>query len=76
MSPEHQQKIFDKFYRIEETSERFQGLGIGLYICQEIVERHNGIIGVKSVLGEGSEFYFTIPINPEKEEIKNENNEF
>ena len=76
MSQEHQQKIFDKFYRIEETSERFQGLGIGLYICQEIVERHNGIIGVKSVLGEGSEFYFTIPINPEKEEIKNENNEF
>ena len=76
MSPEHQQKIFDKFYRIEETSERFQGLGIGLYICQEIIERHNGIIGVKSVLSEGSEFYFTIPINPEKEEIKNENNEF
>lgn len=75
MSLEHQQKIFDKFYRIEETSERFQGLGIGLYICQEIIERHHGIIGVHSIPGEGSEFYFTIPLNPEKEEIKNENNE-
>ena len=38
MCAEHQQKIFEKFYRIEETSERFQGLGIGLYICQEIIE--------------------------------------
>ncbi|WP_262711460.1 ATP-binding protein [Chryseobacterium sp. SNU WT5] len=61
MSAEHQQKVFEKFYRIEETSERFQGLGIGLYICQEIIDRHSGKIGVKSVSGEGSEFYFQIP---------------
>lgn len=67
MSEEHQQKIFDKFYRIEETSERFQGLGIGLYICQEIIERHEGTVGVHSKPGEGSEFYFSIPVNPEKE---------
>ncbi|MDQ0477977.1 MULTISPECIES: hybrid sensor histidine kinase/response regulator [Chryseobacterium] len=65
MSEEHQQKIFDKFYRIEETSERFQGLGIGLYICREIIERHQGTVGVHSKPGEGSEFYFTIPANPE-----------
>lgn len=70
MSEEHQQKIFEKFYRIEETSERFQGLGIGLYICQEIIDRHNGKIGVKSTAGKGSEFYFNLPLSPEKEEIK------
>lgn len=64
MSPEHQNKIFDKFYRIEETSERFQGLGIGLYICQEIIGRHEGTIGVKSTPGQGSEFYFTLPLTP------------
>ncbi|MBD8017733.1 MULTISPECIES: ATP-binding response regulator [Kaistella] len=64
MSEEHQQKIFDKFYRIEETSERFQGLGIGLYICQEIIDRHGGKIGVNSQPGEGSEFYFTLPLHP------------
>lgn len=64
MSEEHQKKIFDKFYRVEESSERFQGLGIGLYICREIIERHNGTIGVKSILDQGSEFYFTIPVNP------------
>jgi signal transduction histidine kinase len=71
MSEEHQQKIFDKFYRIEETSERFQGLGIGLYICQEIIDRHEGRIGVHSTPGEGSEFYYYIPLNPAKEKINN-----
>lgn len=69
MAEEHQKSIFDKFYRIEETSERFQGLGIGLYICKEIIERHQGKIGVKSTLGEGSEFYFYIPTSsPEKDQ--------
>lgn len=68
MSEDHEQKIFEKFYRIEETSERFQGLGIGLYICQEIIDRHHGKIGVNSKLGEGSTFYFNIPQHPEKVE--------
>ncbi|WP_027377901.1 ATP-binding response regulator [Kaistella palustris] len=71
MSEEHEQKIFQKFYRIEESSERFQGLGIGLYICQEIIDRHKGKIGVTSTLGEGSTFYFKIPLHPEMAEQKN-----
>ncbi|SFH79648.1 hybrid sensor histidine kinase/response regulator [Halpernia frigidisoli] len=68
MTEEHRQKIFEKFYRIEETSSRFQGLGIGLYICQEIIDRHLGKLGVNSKLHEGSEFYFQIPLHPEKVE--------
>lgn len=71
MTEEHEQKIFQKFYRIEESSERFQGLGIGLYICQEIIDRHKGKIGVTSTLGEGSTFYFKIPLHPEMAEQKN-----
>lgn len=71
MSQEHVQKIFDKFYRIEETSTRFQGLGIGLYICQEIIERHQGKIGATSIPDQGSEFYFQIPLHSEKDEQKN-----
>lgn len=71
MSAEHQQKIFEKFYRIEETSERFQGLGIGLYICQEIIERHHGKIGANSIPDKGSEFYFQIPLHPTQGELKN-----
>lgn len=67
MSEEHQKKVFDKFYRVEETSERFQGLGIGLYICYEIIKRHKGKIGVNSSPGLGSEFYFHIPLHPKQE---------
>src|SRR6476659_3225681 len=55
---EKQKSIFTKFYRVEESSLKFQGLGIGLYICAEIIKRHGGKVGVKSQIGEGSEFYF------------------
>lgn len=63
MLPEQQQHVFDKFYRVEESSQRFQGLGIGLYICAEIIRRHGGDIGVKSEYGKGSEFYFFLPVS-------------
>ena len=66
ISAEQQDKIFDKFYRVEENSHRFNGLGIGLYICAEIINRHGGTIGVNSVPDEGSEFYFVIPITEEE----------
>jgi len=68
---EQQSKIFDKFYRVEENSNRFNGLGIGLYICSEIISRHGGTIGVKSKEDEGSEFYFIIPTNQQKDTINN-----
>nr|WP_294894345.1 ATP-binding protein [uncultured Pedobacter sp.] len=60
---EKQRLIFSKFYRVEESSLKFQGLGIGLYICAEIIKRHNGELGVSSSTDSGSEFYFSIPIN-------------
>lgn len=71
MTAENAQKVFEKFYRIEETSSRFQGLGIGLYICQEIIDRHHGTIGVQSKPEEGSEFYFNLPLHPHADENKN-----
>ena len=63
ISKELQQHIFEKFYRVQESAIRFQGLGIGLYICSEIVKRHNGHLGVISEYGKGSEFYFTLPLD-------------
>lgn len=62
ISKEQQANIFQKFYRAEDTANRFQGLGIGLYICAEIIKRHNGKYGVISEPGKGSVFYFSIPI--------------
>ncbi|RRQ45235.1 response regulator [Chryseobacterium sp. SC28] len=58
-----QDAVFKKFYRVEESSLHFQGMGIGLYICAEIIQQHDGTIGLSSVVGEGSTFYFTLPLN-------------
>jgi signal transduction histidine kinase len=63
---DHQANIFNKFYRVEESAGRFQGLGIGLYICAEIIRRHEGEYGVESEPGRGSAFYFSVPLNVEK----------
>lgn len=65
---EKQRNIFRKFYRVEETSHRFQGLGIGLYICSEIIKRHHGFYGVESEPGNGAAFYFSIPVFREEEQ--------
>ena len=60
---EYQSGIFDKFYRVEGSAHRFQGLGVGLYICAEILRRHGGEFGVESEPGAGSVFHFSIPVN-------------
>ncbi|GAA4160108.1 hypothetical protein GCM10022217_23690 [Chryseobacterium ginsenosidimutans] len=58
-----QEAVFNKFYRVEESSLQFQGMGIGLFICSEIIKQHHGSIGVSSKVDEGSTFYFTLPLN-------------
>ncbi|WP_312329416.1 ATP-binding protein [Sphingobacterium sp.] len=59
---EKQADVFEKFYRVEETSFDFQGLGIGLYICAEIIRAHQGTISVESSGGQGATFSFTLPV--------------
>jgi two-component system CheB/CheR fusion protein len=54
-------KIFNRYYREEGRAVHFQGLGIGLSICLEIIKRHNGNIWAESEADKGSTFYFTIP---------------
>jgi signal transduction histidine kinase len=65
---ENQPDVFRKFYRVESTARRFQGLGVGLYICFEIIKRHNGNCWLESEPGKGSTFYFSLPVtNPNAE---------
>lgn len=55
-------KIFDKYHRVEEHAVQFQGMGVGLFISYEIIQRHQGKIWVESEVGKGSTFYFTLPV--------------
>ena len=59
VAPEDMDKIFDKFTRV--TAEKKEGTGLGLPIAKDIVVLHNGRMWVKSELGKGSQFYFTLP---------------
>jgi PAS domain S-box-containing protein len=54
--------IFDRYYRVDNVGARFSGLGLGLYICSEIVEKHGGEMGVESKHGLGTTFWFTLPM--------------
>ncbi len=66
IAEEDQQKIFTRFYRIENTqTDIVSGFGIGLYVSKEIIKLHGGNIGVKSQLGVGTTFWFNIPVSIE-----------
>lgn len=58
-----QDKIFERFYRVTGNNlHTYPGLGLGLFIAKEIIERHNGKIWLESEVGKGSTFYFSLPI--------------
>ncbi|WP_404784910.1 ATP-binding protein [Altericista sp. CCNU0014] len=58
------ESIFDRFQQVDVSNARSQGgTGLGLTICREIVEQHDGQIWVESQLGRGSTFYFTLPVS-------------
>ena len=62
ISPQEQAKIFDRFYRGETIQVDQRGAGLGLAITKSLIEMHGGRIWVKSMPGQGSRFYFTMPI--------------
>jgi signal transduction histidine kinase len=63
ISKEQQERIFSRFYRVDEMAAHISGLGIGLYISKEIITRHNGTLTVESEPGHGSTFTFEIPVS-------------
>jgi PAS domain S-box-containing protein len=68
ISPVDQQRLFEKFYRVESREKDKQGgTGLGLAIVKSIAERHGGKAWVESELGSGSTFYLSVPVRqPEK----------
>ncbi|GAB2699071.1 hypothetical protein GCM10027037_24420 [Mucilaginibacter koreensis] len=63
IAPDHLDKIFDRYYRVDNTAMRFEGLGLGLFISSEILKRHHGTFWIESRQGEGSIFYFRLPLS-------------
>lgn len=64
IKPQDKEKLFERYYRVESKhAKHISGFGIGLYLCAEIIQRHNGQIGVESEIGKGSTFWFTLPLS-------------
>ena len=61
MSEQNIQRVFEKFFRVEEIARSYSGLGMGLYIASKIVSGHGGRIWIDSELDVGSTFYFSLP---------------
>ena len=58
------ERIFEQFYQISEQNQQpFAGLGLGLYICNEVIKHHHGRMWVESKRGEGSTLGFTLPLH-------------
>ncbi len=62
ISPSKLPHLFDRYYRVDDGGAQYSGLGLGLYICAEIIKKHKGQIGATSDLGKGSTFWFTLPL--------------
>jgi PAS domain S-box-containing protein len=62
ISDENKKYVFDKYFRVQAPVEEFSGVGIGLFISKEIIDRHNGKTWVESKEGKGSTFHFQIPL--------------
>ncbi|MFO7974979.1 MAG: PAS domain S-box protein [Candidatus Hydrogenedentota bacterium] len=62
ISPEYQDRIFDKFFQVDDSLERrYEGAGIGLSIAKSIADAHGGTIRIASQIGEGSKFTVVLP---------------
>ena len=67
----HHERIFERFYQVSDPEEKtYPGLGIGLYISREIVERHRGRLWVESSKGNGATFFVALPLFSSHEQVE------
>jgi signal transduction histidine kinase len=61
IAPEDQEAVFEEFRQVGNADKKAEGTGLGLTLCRKFIELHGGRIWVKSQVGSGSTFTFTIP---------------
>jgi signal transduction histidine kinase len=66
----HLPHLFERFYRVPETSVSTHGTGLGLFICQQIIQEHGGEISVSSEISKGTVFTINLPCKGNTEEIQ------
>jgi len=64
-----QQRIFQEFQQVKGTASEFAGTGLGLALCRFFMDVHGGTIGVRSEVGVGSTFAFTLPLAPDEPHV-------
>ncbi|MDF2431604.1 MAG: hypothetical protein JWP44_1235 [Mucilaginibacter sp.] len=75
IAPESLDRLFERYYRVDNTSMRFQGLGLGLFISSEILKRHQGSFWIESELGKGATFFFRLPLSVDKKPMPFKNSD-
>jgi signal transduction histidine kinase len=63
IAPEDQEAIFEEFRQVGTAEKKAEGTGLGLTLCRKFIELHGGRIWVKSQVGAGSTFFFTVPLH-------------
>jgi signal transduction histidine kinase len=64
IAPEDQEAVFEEFRQVGGADKKAEGTGLGLALCRKFVELHGGRVWVKSEVGRGSTFTFTLQIRP------------
>jgi PAS domain S-box-containing protein len=65
LAPKEQQRVWKRFYQAPQTpiqNESKAGLGLGLYVCQQLINRQRGQVGIESTPGNGATFWYTLPL--------------
>jgi signal transduction histidine kinase len=65
IAPEDQEAVFEEFRQVRAADNKVEGTGLGLALSRKFIELHGGRIWVKSQVGQGSTFTFTLPVRRE-----------